>query len=47
VLVNQLGVTPSPIAPARAAGTEFAFPIKNPFSNAVRTGSSATAGASR
>lgn len=38
VLVNQLGVTPSPIAPARAKGAEFAFPITNSLRSALRTG---------
>lgn len=38
VLVNQLGVTPTPIAPARAKGLEFAFPITNSLRTALRTG---------
>jgi hypothetical protein len=38
VLVNQLGVTPSPIARARARGTEFSVPIVNPLRSALRTG---------
>jgi hypothetical protein len=54
VLVNQLGVTPTPIAPARAKGTEFAFPITNSLRSALRTGTirhsggiALTAGATR
>ena len=38
VLVNQLGVIPAPIAPARAKGTEFAFPITNSLRSALRSG---------
>jgi hypothetical protein len=38
VLVNQLGVTPAPLAPARAKGTEFTFPITNSLRSAVRSG---------
>jgi hypothetical protein len=37
--LTGLGVTPAPIAPARATrGGELAFPITNPFRNALRTG---------
>ena len=37
--LTSLGVTPAPIAPARATpGGELAFPITNRLSNALRTG---------
>jgi hypothetical protein len=38
VLVNQLGVTPAPIAPARAKGAALAFPITDPLRSALRSG---------
>ena len=37
--LTGLGVTPAPVAPARALPSgELAFPIKNSFRNALRTG---------